>query len=84
MLLYLVVFHGLLFLSLLVMSPLLDVFPGEYISCTLTTPRLNGGVGTPSASVKIRLPYSPVVAEIADSSADQWNRDLRSLSLIEF
>jgi hypothetical protein len=29
-----------------------DAFPGEYISCTLTTPRLNGGVGTPSASVE--------------------------------
>jgi hypothetical protein len=29
-----------------------DAFPGEYISCTLITPRLNGGVGTPSASVE--------------------------------
>jgi len=48
------VLHGVLFLSLsvTVMSPLLDAFPEEYISYTLTTPRLNGGVGTPSASVE--------------------------------
>jgi hypothetical protein len=29
-----------------------DAFPGEYISYTLTTSRLSGGVGTPSASVE--------------------------------
>jgi len=45
-------FHGLPFLSLSVTSPLLDAFPGEYISCNPTTPRLNGGVGTPSESVE--------------------------------
>jgi len=50
-----------------------DVFPpGEYISCTLTTPRLNGGVGTPICvrRMKLRLPYSPVAAEIANSSGE--------------
>jgi hypothetical protein len=49
---YLAVFHDLLFLSLSVMSPLLNVFSGEYVFHTLATPRLNGGVGTPSASVE--------------------------------
>jgi hypothetical protein len=49
---YLAVFHGLLFLSLSVTSLLLDTFPGEYVSCTLTTPRLDDGVSTLAASVE--------------------------------
>ena len=33
--------------------------------------------------VKLRLPYSPVAAEIANSSANQWKRGLRGSSLIK-
>jgi hypothetical protein len=54
-----------------------DAFPGEYRRCTLTTPSLNGG------RVKLRFPYSPIAAEIANSSANQWNRGLRGSSLIK-
>jgi len=56
-----------------------DAFPpGGYISCTLITPRLNGGVGTPICvrRVKLRLPYSPVAAEIANSSAGSMKQRL--------
>jgi hypothetical protein len=54
-----------------------DAFPGEYISDTLTTPRLSGGVGMLSTSVvKLRLPYSPVAAEIANSSAEVMEQRL--------
>src|SRR5437773_913385 len=48
-------------------------FPlGEYIFCTLTTPRVNGKAGTPICvhRVKLRLPCSLVAAEIANSSAE--------------
>jgi hypothetical protein len=54
-----------------------DAFPGEYISDTLTTPRLSGGVGMLSTSVvKLRLPYSPVAAKIANSSAEVMEQRL--------
>ena len=56
-----------------------DAFPPvEYISCTLTTSRLNGGAGTPICvrRVKLRLPYSPVAAEIGNSSAESMGERL--------
>jgi hypothetical protein len=68
----LAVVHGVLFLSLSVTSSLLNASLGEHISRTPTTPRLNGSWNAiRGRRVKLRLLYSLVVAEIANSSANQ-------------
>jgi hypothetical protein len=59
--------QGLLFQSLLMTSSLVDAFPGRV--------HLQHSHNAACVRrVKLHLPYSPVAAEIAYSSANQWNR----------